>query len=137
MKGNSMGYDIFFELTLKRKQDMADGVEIWSYIEGDERDRIVADFRSTNEDAHYCLHESGMGQQYGRWINHDVDLAIFSKRHPDVLFVLDCKGEENGDIWTVYALNGKIQTEQADIIIAPFDPERLEEVTEPEKSGGV
>jgi hypothetical protein len=53
------------------------------------------------------------------------DMLRVSKKYPNVIFSLYGNGEENGDMWVEYFMNGKVQTERAVITYADFDPEKL------------
>jgi len=44
---------------------------------------------------------------------------------PRVLLTLNGEGEESGDIWVKYYLNGKMQYEHSKIVLGPFDPSKL------------
>ena len=59
------------------------------------------------------------------WYAHEVDMKAFSMKHEDVIFILYGDGEENGDMWTKYFLNGKMQEERAVISYGEFDKQKL------------
>ena len=61
-----------------------------------------------------------------KWYDHDEDMKEISAKFPGVLFVLHGEGEESCDLWDAYYLNGKMQHCQAEVIIPPFDPAKLE-----------
>lgn len=88
---------------------------------------VIKQLRETNEEAQYSLTENGdCSGNDSRWYNHQEDLRKFSKLHPNILFSLHGEGEESGDLWNEYFLNGKCQVEKAQIQIAPFDVTKLE-----------
>ncbi len=60
-----------------------------------------------------------------KWYDHEEYMKNISGRFPSVLFILSGTGEESGDIWKKYFLGGKVQVEQARIVIDPFDKEKL------------
>ena len=60
------------------------------------------------------------------WSDHEEDMLSISKEFPDIHFELHGEGEVNYDIWTQHFLGGKSQLCKAEIIIPPFDPEKLE-----------
>lgn len=60
------------------------------------------------------------------WYGHEEDMRAISKEFPDIHFELHGEGEINDDIWTQHFVNGKSQLCRAEIIIPPFDPEKLE-----------
>lgn len=49
------------------------------------------------------------GEEY-KWYDHDVEMKKISKKHKDIVFILDGEGEESGDIWRTFYLNGKMTT---------------------------
>ena len=55
-----------------------------------------------------------------------------SQEFPDILFKLHGEGEESGDIWDKYFMNGKMQYCPAKIICPPFDRDKLEELEKEE-----
>ena len=62
------------------------------------------------------------------WDKHwepDDDMIPLSEKHPDVLFALWGKNEDDDGPFTTYYLGGKLQHEVAEVRIAPFDPAKL------------
>ena len=43
-----------------------------------------------------------------KWYEHNDDMKKVSKKHPDVVFILDGEGEESGDVWRKFYKNGKV-----------------------------
>ena len=60
-----------------------------------------------------------------KWYEHEDEMKELSKIFPNTLFKLHGEGEENGDIWDKYFLNGKIQECYAKLTIDPFDKDKL------------
>jgi hypothetical protein len=60
-----------------------------------------------------------------KWYEHETDMRVYSLKHPNTLFKLSGEGEESGDIWAEYYLNGKMQKVYAEIVLAPFDESKL------------
>jgi len=60
-----------------------------------------------------------------KWYDHDLHMRQVSLAFPGVLLTLNGEGEESGDIWVKYYLNGKMQYERAKIVLGPFDPSKL------------
>ena len=60
-----------------------------------------------------------------KWYEHTEDMCRVSKKYPNVIFSLYGNGEEDGDMWVEYFMNGKFQVEKAVITYADFDPEKL------------
>lgn len=86
---------------------------------------IINDFVETCEGASYALNPDGSCQDVSKWYSADDDLKEFSKKYPDVLFTLDVKGEEAGDIWRLYVKNGKCQLAQIKFIFDEYDESKL------------
>jgi hypothetical protein len=49
-------------------------------------------------------------------------MRILSRAIANVLFKLSGEGENAGDIWVGYALNGKWQKQKAKIVVEPINP---------------
>ena len=60
-----------------------------------------------------------------KWYEHDLDMADQSKKFPDVIFRLECKGEERDALWEVYYQNGKKAVCEAKVIFPTFNPDDL------------
>lgn len=60
-----------------------------------------------------------------KWYEHESDMLNFSKRHPDLIFILNGVGEYDNDIWRKYFKNGKIQRALAKISFDNFDESAL------------
>jgi hypothetical protein len=60
-----------------------------------------------------------------KWYDHEKHMREYSKNHPNTLFKLIGDGEENGDMWHEYYLNGKMQRAKAEIVFADFDEAKL------------
>ncbi len=56
---------------------------------------------------------------------HEENMREYSLLHPDTLFKLSGIGEENGDLWHEYYLNGKMQRVNAVITFEEFDESKL------------
>lgn len=61
-----------------------------------------------------------------KWYNYHEDMLDLSIKFVDVLFELTGNGEESGDIWRCYYLNGKSQRCPGAITFDPFDASKLE-----------
>jgi hypothetical protein len=67
---------------------------------------------------------SGYDYPFGddiKWYEHEDHMRAISEKYPEVLFTLSGEGEESGDIWKKYFLNGKMQKAIARIVIPEFD----------------
>lgn len=109
-----MGYYTQYELEVKDLETMTD-----------DGCGIIEKFRESCDYAKLALNESGNTEESCKWYDHDDDLINLSKEHPDKLFILSGLGEDSGDIWRKYFVNGKIQEEKAEIKIADFDINKL------------
>lgn len=88
-------------------------------------DMLIAALRESFEYAAFTLSPSGAPSEASSWYEHEENLREFSQNHPLCLFILSGEGEESGDIWKKYFLNGKCQKAKAEIKFAEFDPRRL------------
>jgi len=52
-------------------------------------------------------------------------MTLMSKDIPNVLFALAGEGEESGDLWRAYYLNGKTWRSKAEIVYPPLDRTKL------------
>jgi len=87
---------------------------------------VVKDLRDICEEAKYSL--DSRGKQTGdacRWYRHEDDMRKFSKKYSSFLFVLDGEGENSGDVWRKYFLDGKCQEARAVVQFAAFDRDKL------------
>ena len=60
-----------------------------------------------------------------KWYDHEDHMREYSKKHPDTVFKLIGEGEESGDLWHEYYLNGKMQRTKAKLVFEPFDKSKL------------
>jgi hypothetical protein len=104
-----MGYETSYRLTVSNDYILSD----------------VFDDSTENEELQYALEQDGSTRESCKWYNHEADMRRISLLHKGVLFTLHGKGEESGDIWAKYFLNGKMQVEKAKIVIASFDSDKL------------
>jgi len=81
--------------------------------------------RIEKDDVFYAVREGAEGT---KWYRHDEDMLSLSRTFPEVLFTLHGEGEEGGDLWRTYYLNGGLQKEKAVITYAEFDPAKLKRV---------
>lgn len=86
---------------------------------------IIADLKAVCDNASYALCDDGSTSDQLKWYDHESDMIAFSRKYPDVLFTLYGAGEESGDIWRQYFLNGKSQIAKAIITYDPFDETKL------------
>jgi hypothetical protein len=67
----------------------------------------------------YAINEDGASADPCKWYTHE------SINFPNVLFTLNGEGEEPGDIWAKYFVNGKVQTAKAQLVFEEFNPSKL------------
>lgn len=60
-----------------------------------------------------------------KWYDYEEDMIEISKKFPNLIFILDGNGEESGDIWRKFYMNGKTYSWQLIIEKPNFDPEKL------------
>lgn len=61
-----------------------------------------------------------------KWYDHEDNCKTVSKMYPEVLIELSGEGEESGDIWKKYFLNGKMQICKAMLTFPKFNIEMME-----------
>jgi hypothetical protein len=69
--------------------------------------------------------DEGDGEDPCTWDNHEETIKKVSKLFPETVLALYGEGEENGDIWYKYFLNGKMQYCPATISFEDFDETKL------------
>lgn len=62
-----------------------------------------------------ALGRDGKSLEPVKWYEHETDMAALSSRFPGVVFHLAGEGENNDDIWDLFALDGRVQTHKAKI----------------------
>jgi hypothetical protein len=60
-----------------------------------------------------------------KWYSFEKDMRELSLCCPSTVFMLSGSGEENGDLWKAYFLNGKMQMCKAMITYDDFDHSKL------------
>tara|TARA_R110002020_G_scaffold49068_1_gene140010 strand:+ start:355 stop:663 length:309 start_codon:yes stop_codon:yes gene_type:complete len=60
-----------------------------------------------------------------KWYSQSDDVKAVSEVYPDKLIVVSGEGEESGDIWREYFLNGKSQYVKAKLTFEDFDKNKL------------
>lgn len=65
------------------------------------------------------------GSATTKWYESEDDMRKVSLQFPEYLFILRGEGEESGDLWVEYYLNGKTVHHQAQIVYPEFKMEDL------------
>jgi hypothetical protein len=135
-----MGYYTRYSLDVERKQLHEYEKERINKIKAQAKETEDPDVKRILEEGAYKLEqeayfepEEKVSKQIGynpfddscKWYDHESDMALFSKKYPESLFVLKGEGEESGDIWIKYFLNGKMQRAEAKITFEEFDESKL------------
>jgi hypothetical protein len=79
-------------------------------------DAKVGKYIADHEEMSYALAEDGSTEERCKWYDWKDDMKTMSTKFKDVLFHLSGEGEESGDIWDAWFLNGKAQVHEAEII---------------------
>jgi hypothetical protein len=54
-----------------------------------------------------------------KWYGWKEDLIVASKKFPTVTFIMSGNGEDDGDLWRAYALDGEIEMCDGQVIFNP------------------
>lgn len=103
-----MGYYTDFSLDVQKSvQDENSDIAVnkMKYIEA--LHNIVEALHNFDEDSKYALDEKGGTLESVKWYSYQESLLKFSKFFPDWVIILSGVGEEVGDFWREYFLNGK------------------------------
>jgi hypothetical protein len=135
-----MGYYTEYSLTVdysqakdeaeKKKQSEIEEIQ-QSNISDELKNRLIKDVEKTYQTSVITQNDVIDHLTYNpfnnrcTWYEHTEDMWRVSKKYPNAIFSLYGNGEENGDMWVKYFMNGKVQTERAVITYADFDPEKL------------
>lgn len=113
-----MGY--YTHHTLHIAKDDADE----DFVQGLGLDRGYAHLEICEPAIDGCV--SFQQEEQSKWYEHTEELLVVSRAHPDILFVLDGDGEEQGDIWREFFLNGRTyRWELGEVTRPPFNADHL------------
>lgn len=90
-----------------------------------EPDDLIGEFIEKNQEKYYGIDPNGESSESCKWYEHETDMREMSKQFPNILFTMKGEGEESGDIWRRYYLNGKCQVVQAKLVFDDFDRKQL------------
>lgn len=65
-----------------------------------------------------------------KWYDYNKDMQELSESWPNVLFILSGEGEESGDIWRAYYMNGHEERVQAEIVFREPDLSKFPKIDE-------
>lgn len=94
-------------------------------IEGGDVQHFMKDLHSVCKRSTIALGSNGKCKDKVYWYDHEKDMKEFSIRHPQILFILCGKGEDNKDMWREYFKNGKCHTIFAKVSFDSFDESML------------
>lgn len=117
-----MGYSTTYEL---KWQPLNAGSTIPQYEIDDLVTSAIRAAKEKDDNFMYAIDENGESIDAYKWYDHQKEVAHFSKKFPDVLFTLHGKGEESGDVWKKYFVNGKVQVAKAKLVFDEFDEKKL------------
>jgi hypothetical protein len=80
-------------------------------------DDLIGDYIERN-DIGRALSRDGSTCHSIKWYDHEKDMGDLSEEFPDILFSLNCLGED-GERWMIYALNGATQEVKPEIVYPP------------------
>lgn len=112
-----MGYYTRFEISVQKHKSNKD-VNSHEFT-----DTLV---KRLNEISDYMFdYYAGEITLEGKWYDWKDHLKQLSSEYPGMLFEIDGEGEESGDLWKAYVLDGKLQLEKASIVYGDFDESKL------------
>jgi hypothetical protein len=112
-----MGYYTRYNLLIKENRSGIDDTEIFNNTVEKLRELDVID---------YALDENLEGCDDVKWYESEDNMRKVSTEIQNVVFLLKGEGEESGDVWDEYYLNGKKQRCQVELIFPDFDESKLE-----------
>lgn len=89
---------------------------------------LIQDFFYEEISGTYSLEDMMNGGESYKWYNQESNMRTVSKKFPDFMFIIKGEGEDSGDIWKTYWVNGECQHETAKIVkivFEPFDPSKF------------
>ncbi len=91
------------------------------------KEDIIADLINENTEAECALNANGQTINEATWYESDDDMKLFSKKYPDVLFILFRYGQVLGDVGKSYFKNGRMKSCSANVSYPSFDVNKLED----------
>lgn len=119
-----MGYYTRFKVDFKRVSDYDPHAP---FVPADIPEAYVPALNSLVDGGFKVFNSDGWSSDTLKWYDWERDMLNASRQMPGVLMTLTGSGEEDGDIWRAYFLDGKVQSERPEIKFDPFDPAKLRE----------
>lgn len=60
-----------------------------------------------------------------KWYDHEEEMIEYSKKFPQLVFILDGDGEEAGDVWREFYKNGKTYRWELEVVRPNFNAKKL------------
>jgi hypothetical protein len=86
---------------------------------------LIQELREFSEEASYAIDGDGSTEEPTKWYRHEEELRLFSALHPKVIFKIIGEGEEAGDLWHEYYMDGMRQVCKAVISYPHFNSDFL------------
>lgn len=106
-----MGYCTQFELSYRNAENgnqMAENLD----------EVILQKLHEINPNYFYdgdtCL-ENVFGDEW-KWYDHETDMRTLSEAFPNLIFILEGEGEDQGDVWIKYFYNGRMDVCRATLV---------------------
>lgn len=112
-----MGYYTKFDLTV-----------IESRSDAFESNRFYEDGMAGKHFGQYDLDFNSSNWDNMKWYSWPDDMKNLSQEYPNVVFRLSGEGEESGDLWVAYFMNGDMQETKANITFEEPDWSKFTEV---------
>lgn len=120
-----MGYYTRHELNIPTIVQEAVVNEVLEYIVKEDLHCEINEFEGCSSmelNGEHCGEETiYFTQEPCKWYKSSDDMKTMSSQFKDILFELRGEGEEAGDIWKAYYLNGKEQMCKARVMFDKFD----------------
>lgn len=109
-----MGYYTYFSLRIVDEKDL----EL-------DKPEIIKKIRNMSESIRYALNEDGDSGDSCKWYEWEKEMLEISKKFPNNILKMCGDGEESGDKWIAYIMNGKIQHCPVKISYDPLDLSKI------------
>lgn len=91
-------------------------------INGDEK----TDYEQEIADITGGYDRNSLWKESVKWYDCEKHMIKYSKKHPNVTFLIYGEGEESTDIWKAYFKNGKTFTTKAKLVFEEYSDDKLE-----------